>query len=253
MGTVLIKRRRKVSRYETLSIINNSQFLSIGSDGKKLYANEYKDCLPCGNVKLLMNEQLLFEGTYENVLPHGQGIQIDSNNGKYVGNFRKGIREGYGLYYYSKDNFFAGMYKDNMQNGLGYKRFSQGQIIIGQCKENKFNGECQFFILKESDEKKINTNLKIWLLSFKPVEEQLMPESILEIFDTNQPYYLKYSGQFVDDELTGQGELMNDRGEKWVGQFTQFLQNGICTYYKDDKMIYKGVWIMVELQDEIEA
>ncbi|CDW86305.1 protein kinase domain containing protein [Stylonychia lemnae] len=241
-GEVLYKEKRQGQIAENFTKQDDDMILAVRDNGKIISASEYKDCLPNGQVLIQHQDQIIFDGQYKNGKAYGKGMQITSNGCRYVGHFENDVKSGFGLYYYSNGNIHAGMWSNNEQNGFGNRRYNEGQIIRGQCINQKFTGQCTLLVLKETPRQSDEILMQINELSLKPIEEQLNPEALSKIFKFESPYHLKFSGDFVKDKFTGLGEMSNDKGEKWVGEFENFKQNGFCSYQKDDVVYFQGYW-----------
>lgn len=64
-------------------------------------------------------------------------------------------------------------------------------------------------------------------------------------FDEIDNYWVKYEGQFSDDDKNGQGKYTFSNGEYFVGEFKDDLANGPGTFYqkKGGQFVpVSGIW-----------
>lgn len=60
--------------------------------------------------------------------------------------------------------------------------------------------------------------------------------------------WVKYEGNFVEDEKQGEGTLFLSNGEYWRGQWMKDLPNGKGVFKTRGGDLVKGVWVMGVLQ-----
>lgn len=98
---------------------------------------------------------------------------------------------------------------------------SGGLAYMGQWQDDKFNGKGTVF-------------------NETPV--QLEESYDYTNFDQLGEYWVKYEGEFVDDNKEGIGCLYLSNQEKYVGQFQNDLIHGQGTYYLNTKQVITGLW-----------
>jgi hypothetical protein len=61
-------------------------------------------------------------------------------------------------------------------------------------------------------------------------------------WDDVDEYWIRYEGNFVDDNKDGKGKLFLSNGEVFEGYFKSDLVTGEGTFYKTDGKIIRGLW-----------
>jgi hypothetical protein len=149
-------------------------------------------------------------------------VEKYADGSHYVGNKRDGVRHGKGKYYYADGGWYDGEWKADLMDGHGILYYDSGTIAFeGEWKGDKFHG-------------------KGILANEKP--EQSTSDFDYRDFDKLKNLWIKFDGEFCNDNKEGFGTLWLTNGERYVGQFKDDFVHGSGTYFTKDGRKIQGVW-----------
>eukprot|EP00606_Chrysophyceae_sp_TOSAG23-5_P001114 GSChrysophyteH2.ASY1.ANO1.1766.1 assembled CDS len=135
-----------------------------------------------------------YEGDWERDKPHGSGIRVYSNGSKFVGNLQDGEVHGDGTMFYANGDHFDGNFLNGFPYGEGKYTYSDGGYYDGEYKATKINK---------------GTLLEAPLCNGKR-------EGFgLRVFTNGS----RYTGQWLDDKMHGQGQMLQAEGAGYEGAF----------------------------------
>ena len=211
-------------------IYDYSKFLKYNSEYTTIKINKY----------IQMNKNEIYIGSFNlNKKYNGYGIlYMNSNNNynKYEGIFNNGKLENfsYGIYS-SLEIIYYGYWKNNLKNGEGE------EIYLGNNKNNFY-----YYKGKYLNDSKIYGKLYFKDNSFYEGsfnENDKFNGKGIFFWGKNN---MKYEGDFLKGEMTGQGKIMYNDGSYYEGQFLDNKKHGFGNYYfsnqDKEKKIYCGEW-----------
>eukprot|EP00162_Nutomonas_longa_P013400 comp21557_c0_seq1/m.47237 comp21557_c0_seq1/g.47237 ORF comp21557_c0_seq1/g.47237 comp21557_c0_seq1/m.47237 type:complete len:786 (+) comp21557_c0_seq1:92-2449(+) len=143
-----------------------------------------------------------YKGAYENGLKHGKGIMHYSNGSEYDGHWVCDKREGWGEYRCGKA-FYRGDWNNDLPHGNGLQMTANGAMYNGPFVQGRRHG------LKGQ-------------LSF--------PDGNI------------YTGEFVNGQAQGQGDMVYPNGARYLGEFVQQQRHGHGTMIFKSGERYSGGW-----------
>jgi hypothetical protein len=147
----------------------------------------------------------------------------------YHGEKLNNLRDGKGKFYYSDGGMYDGDWKGGHIDGFGVLFYPNGCIAYqGEWKLDKFHGKG---IVYNENPAQINE------FNYRNFEE--LGEG-----------WVKYEGDFVEDNKEGQGILTLGNGEAFVGSFIGDCVQGKGQFYLRDGRCIQGVWLDNILQQE---
>ncbi|EGR33677.1 protein kinase domain protein [Ichthyophthirius multifiliis] len=150
-------------------------------------------------------------------------IETYQNNQKYEGQKLNGMRHGKGKFSYQDGGYYNGEWFENKMHGKGTLYYASGNPAYeGDWIEDKFEG---YGILYNENP----LNLDQQLFEYKNL-------------DNVDEYWIKYDGQFKDDNKEGFGTLFLSNGEKFCGLFQRDNANGTGSFFCKDGNIINGKW-----------
>jgi hypothetical protein len=157
---------------------------------------------------------------------NGKGILINELGCKYDGSFEKNKFTGIGKLIDEEGTYLEGYFKDKKIDGRGIKKTLNDTIYIGDftlgLKEGRGKEETSEHIYEgEFKNDKKNGNGKLYYKNLK---------------DT-------YTGAFIDNNITGNGNYEWSNGEKYTGHFLNGKMNGKGIYKWPDGGKYEGEYI----------
>ncbi len=157
---------------------------------------------------------------------NGRGILMNKNGCKYDGTFEKNKFTGIGKLIDEEGTYLEGYFKDKKIDGRGIKKTLNDTIYIGDftlgLKEGRGKEETSEHIYEgEFKNDKKNGNGKLYYKNLK---------------DT-------YTGAFIDNNITGNGNYEWSNGEKYTGNFLNGKMNGKGIYKWPDGGKYEGEYI----------
>jgi hypothetical protein len=140
----------------------------------------------------------------------------------YIGQKADGYRHGKGKFYYADGGMYDGEWKYGSMDGFGRLYYVSGTVAYeGEWREDKFCGKGTVY-----NELPIATR--------DPV--------IYNDFDQIGDFWLKYEGDFVDDNKHGVGTLYFTNNERYAGEFRNDVADGKGTFYRLDGTMIVGEW-----------
>jgi serine/threonine protein kinase len=140
----------------------------------------------------------------------------------YEGEKYQGLRHGKGKFYYSDGGMYDGDWRSGSMDGVGTLFYAGGNVAYkGEWKEDKFHG------------KGIVYN-----------EAPVPPVGGFDYsnFDNLQDYWIRYEGDFVNDNKDGVGILYITNGERYQGAFKDDMVHGRGAYMSGDGRKVNGDW-----------
>lgn len=182
-----------------------------------IYEGEIKGIMRHGNGKITYKATgNVYEGQFENDLRTGTALITYSNGDKYEGQVFNGKFNGLGKYTFADGSWYYGEFYENMKDGVGEFHWADGSYYYGSYANDKRNGK---------------ENVTITLFDGSIYSGK--PKMVFSNGDT-------YTGDFQDDERTGNGIYTWSNNEKYEGQFVNGVLHGQGTYYYSESSSYTG-------------
>jgi hypothetical protein len=211
LGAVVVENKQ----YFTETVAVPVSFLPDGGE----YDGELLEGELNGKGRIIWPNRDIYEGEFKQGLFHGLG-RYEIASKIYTGEFMKGVARGKGTIVYSDGREYEGDVDFGEANGRGLLRF-EGKQYTGNFKDNLFHGDGEL----------LQSNGDIYAGRFA---NGLPNGQGLATFADGRVY----QGQFVDGELTGEGDF-RDGEVSYTGGFKNWLFSGKGRYqYK--KIIYIG-------------
>ena len=140
----------------------------------------------------------------------------------YEGEKLNGFRHGKGKFYYSDGGMYDGEWKAGSMDGFGTLFYAGGNIAYkGEWKEDKFHG--------------------------KGIVYNELPQNVNGYFDYTNfdnlgDFWVKYEGEFVNDNKDGIGTLFITSGDRYQGSFKDDMVHGKGSYLFGDGRRINGDW-----------
>jgi len=200
-----------------------------------------------------------FKGIWAANVPYTGTGHVDYAEGDYyVGSIVAGLRDGEGAYYYSDGDYYEGNWSAGQKSGSGAYTWANGDKYIGNWVDNMKSGEGKinyqsgavFQGTFESDESVSGT----YTYSTNGVKYQYngafsagMKNGAGTLYlynDGTQAYDVKqYEGNWVNDQMDGQGKYYFESGDYYDGNWKADKKNGQGTYYyAATEQYYVGGW-----------
>lgn len=145
-----------------------------------------------------------------------------SDGSAYEGEKLGGIRHGKGKFLYGDGGLYEGEWKAGSMDGFGTLYYPDGKIAYsGGWKQDKFHGKGTIY----------NEN---------PVPLQGAFDYVN--FDNLGDYWIKYEGDFVDDNKDGFGVLYLSNGDRFEGHFKEDTVHGSGRYICVNNETLFGEW-----------
>eukprot|EP01017_Pseudomicrothorax_dubius_P048293 TRINITY_DN8765_c0_g2_i3.p1 TRINITY_DN8765_c0_g2~~TRINITY_DN8765_c0_g2_i3.p1 ORF type:complete len:177 (-),score=48.14 TRINITY_DN8765_c0_g2_i3:162-653(-) len=140
----------------------------------------------------------------------------------YTGTMLNGQRHGKGKFCYAEGGMYEGEWKNGTMEGYGKLLYISGKLAYeGQWKDDKFWGKGTVY-----------NDLPAGLpTSFR-----------YEDFDLLGDCWLRYEGEFVEDNKEGLGSLFLTNNERYYGEFKNDFVHGRGNFYKLDGTMVAGEW-----------
>lgn len=140
----------------------------------------------------------------------------------YEGQKRNGLRHGKGAFYYSDGGMYTGDWVEGSMDGFGRLFYAGGvKAYEGQWKDDKFHGRGTVY--NEGPAK-------------------LMGAFDYTNFDNVADFWVKYEGDFFNDNKEGNGALWLSNGERFQGQFREDMVEGAGVFYTLSGKVVRGEW-----------
>ena len=183
-----------------------------------IYKGEFLNEKYHGKGILIKNEgNLSLFGQWENGECKGKVIYKVEDEFEYEGNFENNKKNGFGIEKYNDGSEYEGNFVNNAKNGKGTYKFSNGEMYEGNFEDNKYNGEGKYIWGIEN--KQYEGEFKNGIIDGKGVYTY-NDGSIYNGFFENGikngegfiefPDGKKYYGNWVNDELYGNGYLITN-------------------------------------------
>ena len=234
-----------------------------GSDTKwagQKYIGYWKNGKRNGQGTYYYGDGSKYSGNFVDNSLSGHGAYFWNNGNKFEGSWNTGKMEGYGTYFYAddattetgywSDGKFVGNSKSdyafsnnkstsgkttnigcisgNCDDGFGTYVWENGEKYTGAWLNMKRNGE--------------GTNYFTSGAVYKGFWKNDMKNGIGTYTYKKESIYDKYIGNFVDEKMTGKGELYYRDGSKYLGQFYDNLFQGEGSFWHADGTEEKGTW-----------
>ena len=140
----------------------------------------------------------------------------------YEGQKQGGYRHGKGKFYYSDGGLYDGEWKAGSMDGFGTLYYGGGQIAYqGEWKDDKFHGKGTVY---------------------NEIPESFEEEFDYTNFDGLADYWVKYEGQFLDDNKEGYGVMYLSNGDRFEGNFKDDMVHGQGVYICANGQRFGGEW-----------
>ena len=169
-----------------------------------------------------------YSGDWFNGKRQGEGKLWDKPNKKfddkqscYVGEFRNNKREGKGRFTRYDGAVYDGPWKDDVMDGKrGTFTYPNGDQFIGDWRKGMKHGRGEYIYSRPAAYSSGGT-----LLPFRLIQSA------------------KYRGDFVEGLSSGEGESLNDAGDRYYGAWQGGERSGRGAYqWKSDGRVYRGEW-----------
>eukprot|EP01017_Pseudomicrothorax_dubius_P015173 TRINITY_DN1759_c0_g1_i4.p1 TRINITY_DN1759_c0_g1~~TRINITY_DN1759_c0_g1_i4.p1 ORF type:complete len:227 (+),score=58.37 TRINITY_DN1759_c0_g1_i4:103-783(+) len=153
----------------------------------------------------------------------GEVITENYNDGSvYIGQKMNGYRHGKGKFYYADGGMYDGEWKYGSMDGYGKLYYVSGKLAYeGEWREDKFCGKG---------------------VVYNEVPVPMNAPFRYENFDTLGDYWLKYEGEFYEDNKEGLGTLFLTNNECFTGEFRNDVADGKGTFHRIDGTVAVGEW-----------
>lgn len=168
------------------------------------YEGHYADNQKQGLGKLFMRDGSFYEGEFKNGEINGKGVMQLSSGLRYEGKFLKGERHGFGIL--TKPDY---KYEGNFREGRRHGQFSEfdyarDKFVKGEFRDDVLTGDVEVY--------KLSTNDLMYAGGVVNGKRNGNGELFAEEYH--------YKGEFVDDQLHGQGVLEDkNSGITYTGEF----------------------------------
>ncbi|KAL4466540.1 hypothetical protein ABPG72_010591 [Tetrahymena utriculariae] len=140
----------------------------------------------------------------------------------YIGEKLGGLRHGTGKFFYADGGYYEGEWCEGRMEGLGTLYYPSGSLAyLGQWRNDQFNGKGTVY--NESP-------------------AQIIGEFDYKNFDNLGEYWVKYEGDFKDDNKEGIGTIYLSNGDRFTGNFNNDFVHGQGTYFRENKNPVSGIW-----------
>ncbi len=194
-----------------------------------------------GNATVTYKNGDVYIGQTDHEIREGKGIYISTDGTEYTGTFHNNEKNGFGVTKFSDGSVYIGEYKSSIKDGKGAYLFTDGDIYVGDFKADKRSGK-GIYIWSKSEEYSSEfenlfdaENTSEFEASFigylnDGFERHFRDGELLEINSDNS-FVLGfekiltrnqiecYIGDFVENELTGEGKYRWLSGRVYKGIF----------------------------------
>jgi len=166
-----------------------------------------------------------YEGDWERDKSHGEGVRVYSNGSKYAGEFREGAVHGNGTMFYANGDQYIGDFHRGHLSGRGVMKYARGETFDGhflngfQYGEGKYTWSDGGYYDGEYKATKLNKGT----LMEAPLCNGKREGFGLRVFTNGA----RYTGQWVDDKMHGQGQLLQAEGAGYEGIFFNGYRQGL--------------------------
>ena len=169
--------------------------------GRGFYDGDWERDKPSGKGVRVYSNGSKFMGCFVDGEAHGDGTMFYANGDQYIGQFHRGHLSGRGVLKYARGETFDGNFLNGFQYGEGKYTWSDGGYYDGEYKATKIN--------------------KATLLQ-APLCNGKRDGFGLRVFTNGA----RYTGQWSDDKMHGQGQLLQAEGSGYEGQFFNGYRQG---------------------------
>lgn len=141
----------------------------------------------------------------------------------YEGDKCGGYRHGRGKFFYCDGGLYEGDWELGRMDGYGVLYYPNGKRAYeGEWSNDKFNG--RGVVYNESP-------------------SSFVTEVNYYDLDSVEDFWIRYEGEFADDNKEGLGTIYFANSEKYTGTFKGDLAHGKGTFFKSDGTIVTGEWV----------
>lgn len=183
----------------------------------------------------------IYSGEVDHEKREGFGKYVKPDGTVYVGNFKNGEKNGFGKTTFSDGSVYIGEYKDTVKDGKGAYLFAEGDLYVGDFFDDKRTGK-GIYLWAKSEEYSTEFDS---LFNIEPTDE--FESSFLAYFEgdflrhfrdkdttdatTTNPFFISfeeilkrsqlelYIGNFLENELSGEGTYRWLSGRVYEGEF----------------------------------
>jgi len=132
------------------------------------------------------------------------------------------LRHGEGTFYYSDGGMYNGEWMNGSMEGYGTLFYASGaKAYEGEWREDKFHGRGTVY---------------------NEAPARLNGQYDYSNFDNVGDYWVKYEGEFSNDNKEGSGVLHLANGERFEGKFKDDMVNGRGLFYSATGRVIRGEW-----------
>ena len=190
--------------------------LEISKKGE-IYSGNFVDDFKHGSGRLILQNGSYYEGMFEKGVFEGHGTLTDKNNGfKYTGHWYRNMRHGFGTE--TKDDYlYRGEFVKGVKEGQGKWKMPDNAHYSGGFKNDKISGSG---IYTFGDNSKFKCYRGEW------VDNQMHGQGSLEYKDGKV-----YTGDFVNGKFEGTGNLEVPEKGRYSGSFKAGKMDGVIQFF----------------------
>jgi hypothetical protein len=165
-----------------------------------------------------------YEGDWERDKPHGNGIRVYSNGSKFVGNLQDGEVHGDGTMFYANGDQYIGRFFRGHLSGRGVMKYARGESFDGNFLNGFPYGEGKYTYSDGGyyDGEYKATKINKGTLLEAPLCNGKRDGFGLRVFTNGS----RYTGQWLDDKMHGQGQMLQAEGAGYEGAFFNGYRQG---------------------------
>lgn len=181
----------------------------------------------------------VYEGQVDHESREGKGKYVKPDGTTYVGSFKNGEKNGFGITSFADGSVYIGQYKDSVKDGKGAYLFSEGDLYVGDFSLDKRTGK-GIYLWAKSEE-------------YSSEFETLFEIELTDEFASSFIAYFEgdFLRHFTDGEkteattqnsffLTLEEILSRSQLESYIGDFVENELSGEGTYRWLSGRVYKG-------------
>ena len=146
---------------------------------------------------------------------------------------------------YQDGSIYYGEKLNGLRHGFGRFSYADGGVYEGEWKYGTMDGPGKLYYpsgkLAYDGNWSTNTFDKLGVV-FNENPTSFSDQFNYYDFDELEDRWEKYEGQFVEDFKEGHGTLYLANGAKYVGEFKQDMVNGNGTFYRTNGEVVNGLW-----------
>ena len=178
-----------------------------------------------GNVIYKIDSKFEYNGNFENGKKNGFGVEKYPDGSIYEGNFVNNKKSGHGSLTFPNEENYEGNFENDLYNGEGqYTWGSKGKKYVGEFKKGKIEGKGTYTYEDGT----------IFRGTF--IDGNRNGEGVIEFPDGK-----KYSGNWLNDELYGNGFLLNGNKKiEIIFRHGKIISQKLCDELEDEESNLKN-------------